>query len=188
MINEFWTRWQLRPKYVITQILQSLYNVISTLDENGRVIEEGPEPKPVLKGESRSFRVLLDPNQYHQDMEKASSGGEDTYETFNIIMRRKPKENNFKAVLETIRHLMNTSCVVPEFLHDIIIGYGDPGAAHYRNLPNKPKTLNFNDTFLNFDHLRHSFPNYEVKVKLPESELVPPFKVTFEEETRYDFT
>ena len=121
-------------------------------------------------------------------MEKASSGGEDTYETFNIIMRRKPKENNFKAVLETIRHLMNTSCVVPEFLHDIIIGYGDPGAAHYRNLPNKPKTLNFNDTFLNFDHLRHSFPNYEVKVKLPESELVPPFKVTFEEETRYDFT
>ena len=29
------------------------------LDENGRVIEEGPEPKPVLKGESRSYRVLL---------------------------------------------------------------------------------------------------------------------------------
>ena len=55
-------------------------------------------------------------------MERASSGGEDVYETFNIIMRRKPKENNFKAVLETIRDLMNTSCVVPEFLHDIILG------------------------------------------------------------------
>ena len=77
-----------------------------------------------------------DPNQYHQDMERASSGGEDVYETFNIIMRRKPKENNFKAVLETIRDLMNTSCVVPEFLHDIILGYGDPGAAHYRNMAN----------------------------------------------------
>jgi intron-binding protein aquarius len=45
--------------------------------------------------------------------ESVSSGGEDVYETFNIVMRRKPKENNFKAVLETIRELMNTQCVVP---------------------------------------------------------------------------
>ena len=56
---------------------------------------------------------------------------QDAYETFNIIMRRKPKENNFKAVLETIRDLMNTECVVPDWLHDIILGYGDPAAAHY---------------------------------------------------------
>ena len=38
---------------------------------------------------------------------------------------------DFQAVLETIRDLMNTNCVVPEWLHDIILGYGDPGAAHY---------------------------------------------------------
>lgn len=50
---------------------------------------------------------------------------QDIYSTFNIIMRRKPKENNFKAVLETIRNLMNTKCVVPDWLHDIILGYGD---------------------------------------------------------------
>ena len=56
---------------------------------------------------------------------------QDVYETFNIILRRKPKENNFKAVLETIRDLMNNECVVPDWLHDIILGYGDPGAAHY---------------------------------------------------------
>ena len=56
---------------------------------------------------------------------------QDVYDSFNIIMRRKPKENNFKAVLETIRDLMNTECVVPDWLHDIILGYGDPGAAHY---------------------------------------------------------
>ena len=78
---------------------------------------------------------------------------------------------------------MNTQCVVPEFLHDIILGYGDPGAAHYRNMDNfksiaNPKTLNFNDTFLNFEHLRQSFPMYDVKVDVPESDLVPPFKVT----------
>lgn len=56
---------------------------------------------------------------------------QDVYETFNVIMRRKPKENNFKAVLETIRDLMNTDCVVPDWLHDLILGYGSPDAAHY---------------------------------------------------------
>lgn len=69
-----------------------------------------------------------------------SAGGEDVYETFNIVIRRKPKENNFKAVLETIRELMNTQCVVPDFLHDIILGYGDPGAAHYTKMPNQVNT------------------------------------------------
>ena len=31
MIHEFWTKWQLWPKNVTTQILQSLYYLISTL-------------------------------------------------------------------------------------------------------------------------------------------------------------
>ena len=32
MNNEFWTKWLLWPKNVIAQILQSLYNFISTLE------------------------------------------------------------------------------------------------------------------------------------------------------------
>ena len=46
-------------------------------------------------------------------MEGTIKGSDDVYDTFNILMRRKPKENNFKAVLETIRDMMNTECVVP---------------------------------------------------------------------------
>lgn len=58
----------------------------------------GPEPKPKLRGDVRTFRVWLDPNQYQQDMTSSiQSNTEDPYETFNIIMRRKPKENNFKV-------------------------------------------------------------------------------------------
>ena len=113
------------------------------LDENGKVIEEGPEPKPKLTGDQRTWRVLLDANQYQLDMSKTSRGGEvgaqevegvghrkwkgwgtgrgrggaqevegrwgigsqtsilvcvqDVYSTFNIFMRRRPKENNFKV-------------------------------------------------------------------------------------------
>jgi len=92
-------------------------------------------------------------------------------------MRRKPKENNFKAVLETIRELMNTECVVPDWLHDIILGYGDPGAAHYSRLPNEIPVLDFNDTFLDMDHLRSSFPDHQIKVKIDDpTKLVPPFR------------
>lgn len=61
-------------------------------------LRQGPEPKPKLKGDTRTFRVWLDPNQYQQDMTNSiQNGEEDPYETFNIIMRRKPKENNFKV-------------------------------------------------------------------------------------------
>lgn len=92
-------------------------------------------------------------------------------------MRRKPKENNFKAVLETIRELMNTECVVPDWLHDIILGYGDPSAAHYTRMPNQIKTVDFNDTFIDMDHLRSCFPGYQIKVKTDDPrKLVRPFK------------
>lgn len=67
------------------------------LDDSGKVIEEGPEPKPVLEGPRRVFRVWLDTNQYQSDMSRLVKGGEDVYETFNVFVRRKPKENNFKV-------------------------------------------------------------------------------------------
>lgn len=69
----------------------------------------GPEPKPKLRGDNRTFRVWLDPNQYQQDMTSSiQNGTEDPYETFNIIMRRKPKENNFK-VRSSLRFLYTSS-------------------------------------------------------------------------------
>lgn len=152
------------------------------LDANGRVIEDGPDPRPQLNGEQRTYRVWLDCNQYRMDMDQLHAGGDDVYEEFNIIMRRKPKENNFKAVLETIRHLMNTECVVPAWLHDILLGYGDPGAAHYKRMPNQEKTMNFNDTFLDPEHLRESFPDYQIRFTTKDTrQLVRPFKLTFDD-------
>lgn len=42
--------------------------------------------------------MQLDPNQYHADMQHLNAGGDDVYTSFNLIVRRKAKENNFKAV------------------------------------------------------------------------------------------
>lgn len=150
------------------------------LGPTGKVIEEGPEPKPEMEGNKRTFRVWLDCNQYRCDMLNCVGGKEDVYKTFNVIMRRKPKENNFKAVLETIRSLMNTECVVPDWLHDIVLGHGDPNSAHYSKIPNQIQEFDFNDTFLNINHLKNSFPNctFEILEKDPKK-IEPPFKIKF---------
>lgn len=46
------------------------------LDGNGRVIEEGPEPRPFIPGDTRTLRVILDSNQYKLDMDEVSQGKE----------------------------------------------------------------------------------------------------------------
>lgn len=59
------------------------------------------------------------------------------------------QENNFKAVLESIRDLMNEETVLPDWLHDIFLGYGDPAAAQYSQLPTSyRRTLDFKVTSL----------------------------------------
>ncbi|MCO5580056.1 hypothetical protein L7F22_033922 [Adiantum nelumboides] len=96
---------------------------------------------------------------------------------------RKPKENNFKAILESIRDLMNEDYIVPGWLRDIILGYGDPGAAQWKNMPNQLKVLDFKDTFLDAQHLRDSFEGYDVIFKNTngsnDESPLPPYRVTF---------
>ena len=151
------------------------------LDAEGHVIEEGPEPKPELPGYTRTFRVWLDTNQYQTDMQAVLNESlPDPYESFNLIVRRKPKENNFKAVLATIRGLMNTQCVVPEWLHDVLLGYGDPGAAHYSKLARTINNLDWNDTFLSISHLRASFPKHKIIAEKDDKEMLPPFNLVFD--------
>jgi len=153
------------------------------LDTEGHVIEEGPEPKPAIPGQTRIFRVWLDTNQYHADMQAVLNDQlPDPYESFNLVVRRKPKENNFKAVLATIKGLMNTECVVPEWLHDVLLGYGDPGAAHYTKLARTINSLDWNDTFLSLCHLQRSFPKH--KVVSDEESSMPPFKLEFDHEDK----
>lgn len=38
-------------------------------------------------------------------------------------------------MLESIRDLMNEDTVMPDWLHDIFLGYGDPAQAKYTHMP-----------------------------------------------------
>jgi intron-binding protein aquarius len=90
--------------------------------------------------------VELDPAQYQLDVSAAAAAGPeavDVYATFNLMLRRESKENNFKAVLESIRDTLNEAAMIPEWLRDIFLGYGDPAAAHYSNMEGKLVTVDF---------------------------------------------
>eukprot|EP00026_Physarum_polycephalum_P000742 Phypoly_transcript_00743.p1 GENE.Phypoly_transcript_00743~~Phypoly_transcript_00743.p1 ORF type:complete len:1358 (+),score=249.61 Phypoly_transcript_00743:43-4116(+) len=148
--------------------------VLEIADESGVVLKDMElDQGKRREGNVRTMRLLLDPSQYQTDVVSGQSNT--IYSSINLIMRRKPKENNFKAVLETIRDLMNTRCVVPDWLHDVFLGYGQPDQS--TTLEEVP-TINFNDTFLDIDHLRASFPGRKFTYK-NDNPLVRPFKVGF---------
>lgn len=150
-------------------------------DFTGRIKRDEWKPP---KGELRTVTVALDTAQYHMDVTNiAEKGSEDVYGTFNVLMRRKPKENNFKAILESIRDLMNETCIVPEWLHNIFLGYGNPSAAQWTNMPDLLETVDFKDTFIDVDHLKDSFQDYQVSLISPDGtenpNPVPPFRIKF---------
>ncbi|WCJ39022.1 P-loop containing nucleoside triphosphate hydrolases superfamily protein [Euphorbia peplus] len=148
-------------------------------DFTGRIKREEWKPP---KGELRTVTVALDTAQYHMDVNDiAEKGAEDVYGSFNILMRRKPKENNFKAILESIRDLMNEYCIVPDWLHNVFLGYGNPSAAQWINMPDLLETVDFKDTFLEANHLKECFPEYQVCFVNPDgTESLhpgPPFRI-----------
>ena len=147
-------------------------------------MDEGPK-KP--SGYDRVFTLEVDCAQYQRDLETFDGDVtrlHEMYKRFNCVIRRRPKENNFKAILACIRDCLNQNMNAPEWLQDVFLGYGDPSSAspdalERENVENNQKRtkIDFKDTFLDEAHLRESFP--EKKVIFDSGMPVPPFKVTF---------
>jgi intron-binding protein aquarius len=162
--------------------------VVGYVGEDGKLIPSNAQSGELLSknmhGTRRTVRIALDPSQYALDIAEKKKSGDAAwpYKSFNIIMRRNPEENNFKAVLECVRDIMNEGVVLPDFLKDILLGYGDAAAAHYSQLPNALTTLNFCDTFLDEDHVIKSFPGKKVSF-INGCPRVPPFRCEFAEDT-----
>ncbi|KAJ2719311.1 hypothetical protein GGI07_005286 [Coemansia sp. Benny D115] len=126
------------------------------LDANGKPLNDESAAK-IRAGTRRYFRVLLDTHQHHADMQNKQL---DIYAQLNVVMRRRPQENNFKAVLETIRDMMSDPPELPSWLSTAFLGYGDPTApAALHIAENQTASVNFGDTFLSQSHLRESFPD-----------------------------
>uniref|UniRef100_A0A0N5B691 AAA_12 domain-containing protein n=1 Tax=Strongyloides papillosus TaxID=174720 RepID=A0A0N5B691_STREA len=160
------------------------------IDKYGEPIEdyEFEDNTKKFDGLKRIIRVIFDSNQFQKDYVKRVNNkvDNDLYTSFNVIIKRDSKSNNFKGVLETIRQLLNTECVVPTWLEELLLGYGDPSSAHYKEIGTAYETLNFNDTFLDSDHVVESFPNNKV-IFAENINFNGSFKLTFNDlKLKYD--
>ena len=154
--------------------------VRQVIDESGKVIgerdEDGKQHHAV--GSVRTYRVTLDPAQYTLDMQRVQAHpeepeGEDVYTTFNLLIRRKAKENNFKGVLAAIRDVLQAKrrdVELPPFLREVFLGYGDVEASQYWRQTEERGRWEFVDTFLDEEHVRDSFDREVGLVRTDEEE------------------
>lgn len=138
--------------------------IVQVLDENGRPLRE-PHGANAYTSRPRLRRLLvnLDAGTFKADMDRASQGKQDIYPFINVIARRKGRANNFKSILETMQKLIVSDIALPSWMQDIFLGYGDPAGARYTELPNRLKSVDFRDTFLDWQHLVESFPGMTIE-------------------------
>ncbi|KAH0064263.1 P-loop containing nucleoside triphosphate hydrolase protein, partial [Aureobasidium melanogenum] len=127
-------------------------------------------------GRQRRLLLRLDPIAYQQDKERTDKGKPDVLESINLLVRRQGRENNFKFILDSIKHLALSDVPAPQWLQEVFLGYSDPAAATYQRLPNRLNSIDYRDTFLDWQHLVESLPgkNVEPDTKL-NSSFPPPY-------------
>ncbi|KAI9373951.1 P-loop containing nucleoside triphosphate hydrolase protein [Aspergillus egyptiacus] len=161
-------------------------NIVQVLDENGRPLREptlgqtnGYKSRPRL----RRLLVNLDPAAFKADKDRSAQGKPDIYPLINVVARRKGRENNFKSILETIQRLIVSDITLPPWIQDIFLGYGDPAGARYTELPNRLRSVDFRDTFLDWQHLVQSFPGMNIEPSGDAaSSFQPPYALEYIED------
>ncbi|EQC26981.1 hypothetical protein SDRG_15196 [Saprolegnia diclina VS20] len=134
----------------VLEVLDSVNKTVGELLENGKRYE--------AKGARRTLRVALDGAQYAADL---AAGGTEIYARLNVLVRRVATKNHFHSVLTTMQDVLQTQRVqhaLPSWLNDVFLGYGDPSAAHYRQLrANSDEATHLYDTFVDGHHALASF-------------------------------
>ncbi|KAK0849533.1 hypothetical protein LTR03_005170 [Friedmanniomyces endolithicus] len=153
--------------------------VISVVDENGRMLRRDQDTQDNSDGygraKQRRLLLRLDAASYKTDKEQADAGKGDVYDSINLIVRRKGRENNFKPVLESIRQLTLAQDIpVPAWLQEVFLGFGDPSSASYKRLPNRLKSVDYRDTFIDWQHLIESLPGKTVEPDPAVDAIFPP--------------
>lgn len=142
--------------------------IIQITDDKGKVVRPGS----AYQDNRRRLQLKLDSRTYALDAEKSSANPPEAYAKVNLIMRRSGRENNFKPVLESIRSLTLSEVPIASWIHEVFLGYGDPAGATYKQLPNRIKTIDYRDTFLDWQHLTGSLPG---KIVEPSDDVTGSF-------------
>jgi intron-binding protein aquarius len=153
--------------------------VVQIQDENGRPIREQVSiDAPRVR--QRRLVVHIDAKQYQEDMDRTAQGRPNVYEHINLLVRRRGRENNFRPILESIRRLTLSDIPAPSWLQDVFLGLGDPMSATYKRLPNRLHSIDFRDTFLDWQHLIESLPGKSIEPhESALSSFGPPYVVQY---------
>ncbi|KAJ9606091.1 hypothetical protein H2200_009052 [Cladophialophora chaetospira] len=145
--------------------------VVQILDDNGRTLRDAQ-----TNGYSRPRRrrLLLDLDAASYAADKLKFGRASDIASFNVIARRQGRENNFKPVLETIQSLVASQTSLPSWLQDVYLGYGDAKSATYPSIPDRIESIDYLDTFLDWQHLAESFPERTIDSSSGKS-VEPPY-------------
>ncbi|GMM36482.1 hypothetical protein DASC09_038070 [Saccharomycopsis crataegensis] len=146
-------------KYGIKHMVSA--TVIELLDGHGQPLKESKMENQNENPRNNKYRRLyvnMDPYVFNND-------DKELYGTFNAIIRRKKKENNFCMILESVRALLSSEINLPNWIADILLGYGDPTGESYKNQHRRASILDFSHVFDSFDHLKECLPNYEISTQ-----------------------
>lgn len=157
--------------------------VIQVQDDSGRPLREqnangadGQSYRP----RQRRLILKLDAMAYQEDVDRAAKGRPSIYESINLIVRRRGRENNFKPVLESIKRLTLSEIPAPSWLQEVFLGYGDPAGATYKRLANRLRSVDFRDTFLDWQHLVESLPGKAIEpAEDMQASFSPPYVLEF---------
>lgn len=145
--------------------------IVQVLDENNKPLRDTSNGW-VTRSRKRHLLLDLDSVAFQADKDRAKS---EIYTTINVIARRQGRENNFKPVLETIQSLVQAQTSLPSWLEEVFLGYGDPKSASYAQLEDKIQSIDFLDTFLDWEHLKDSFPGRQLEGSGDASLFRPPY-------------
>jgi intron-binding protein aquarius len=138
--------------------------VVQVLDESGKPLREQAYTNGVApRARQRRLLVNIDAKQYKHDMDSSAEGRHNVYEQITHVVRRRGRENNFLPVLESIRRLTLSDIPAPSWLQEVFLGYGDPASASYQRLPNRLHSIDFRDTFIDWQHLTASLPGKSIE-------------------------
>lgn len=153
-------------------------DIISVLDENGRLLRHNYEMQDHIDGmarpKQRRLLLRLDAAAYKADKERADANKGGIYDSINLVVRRRSRENNFRPILESIKQLALSDSPIPTWLQEVFLGFGDPSSASYKRLQNKLKTVDYRDTFLDWQHLIESFPGKTLEPDPKFDSIFPP--------------
>lgn len=162
--------------------------VINVLDENSRILRQNQDAQDHIDGTARPRQrrllVRLDAAAYQADKERADANKGDIYESINLVVRRRQRENNFKPMLESIKQLALSDAPLPSWFEEVFLGIGDPASATYKRLPNRLKSVDYRDTFLDWQHLIESLPGKTVEPDPTKEGIFPPPYVLEETESK----